>query len=544
MKTIHQIALSAISSMVLASVPVHFAVAAETGGRIVYATPSGAGTKDGTSWENALKVASKASFFAAYTNAADGATSEKPNELWLRYGTYMFNAYDIEIQPNVIVRGGFVGTETSADEADPVANPTFFYNNYFSSAEKWNDGSKMWETRDGRLFYFDPPVEGMGMYTGYNQMSEQKLFYRDDGADLGAAAFHGLSFTKFWGSTFRVSGGTGGRLLFRKCRFLHINWQQNTSSFIVQLAGIGVDMEDCEFSSCVSPVLVRTAAQDSPRLTANFNRCRFFSTTGCWNSSGKGCTSGGIGAINNVALTIKNCSFDRNLCGNNGNRGNQGGTLSINTCGEVLLEDTLIQRGYGTSCNSGGAVSWNPLGDAFLTIRRCRFERCRYAGIGEAHVNQGAALTVWGSLADGRVIRGEIEDTAFIGNDTAEKDGKARGSSCVSFGDNAYEMSGYSYFTFLNCLFENNSAVHPNNGAAGTTVGNSWTQNPRVVFANCVFKDNVCGKLDAEGNMSYGAEFGREGNTRFSFSIRFLRTRMRICCHGQMGRVCSASRIA
>ena len=520
-KTIGKVASVAISSMALASAPVRSAAAAEAGGRIVYATPSGAGTKDGTSWANARKVNSTASFVTAYTNAADGATAEKPNELWLRYGGYMFSQNDIVIQPNVIVRGGFTGTETSADEADPVANPTLFYNNYFDVNATWLDEaqSTMWVKRDGRLFYFDPPVEGdTKMYTKPNQMGNSKVFYRDDGADLGVAAFHGLSFTKFWGSTFRVTGGNGGQLVFRKCRFLHINWLTNSGAFVVQLTGVGADMEDCEFSSCMSPILVKTAAEDSPRLTASFNRCRFFSATGCYNSyNSLGCTSGGIGAVNNVAVTIRNCSFDRNLCGNQNNGENQGGTLSIKTYGDALIEDTVIQRGYGTSINSGGAVCWAPLGDASLTVRRCRFERCCYAGGGDSGINQGAVLTVRGDLSGGRVIRGEVEDTAFIGNYTMETSASGKGSSCVCFGSSCWNQNGRCYFTFLNCLFEKNRAVHPLNGAAGTTIGNSWTQSPRVVFANCVIKDDVCGKLDADGNMVYGTEFGLDGNTYFSF---------------------------
>ena len=523
-KTISKVASVAISSMALASAPVRSAAAAEAGGRIVYATPSGAGTMDGTSWANARKVNSTASFVTAYTNAADGATAEKPNELWLRYGGYMFSQNDIVIQPNVIVRGGFTGTETSADEADPVANPTLFYNNYFNVNATWLDEaqSKMWELKDGRYFFFDPPVEGdTEMYTKPNQMGNSKVFYRDDGADLGVAAFHGLSFTKFWGSTFRVTGGNGGQLVFRKCRFLHINWLTNSGAFVVQLTGVGADMEDCEFSSCMSPILVKTAAEDSPRLTASFNRCRFFSATGCWNSyNSLGCTSGGIGAVNNVAVTIRNCLFDRNLCGNQNNGENQGGTLSIKTYGDVLIEDTVIQRGYGTSIKSGGAVCWAPLGDASLTVRRCRFERCRYAGGSDAEgqICQGAVLTVMaGDLTNGRVVWGEIMDTAFIGNSTPSTavNGLTSIASCVCFGSNNWNQNGYCNFKFLNCLFEKNQAVHPLNGNVGAVISKSWTQSPRVVFANCVIKDNVCGKLDADGNMVYGTEFG--GSTLISF---------------------------
>ena len=520
-KTIGKVASVAISSMALASAPVRSAAAAEAGGRIVYATPAGAGDMDGRDWANARKIDSAASFVEAYANAADGATVEKPNELWLRYGGYAVAAGNFVLQPNVIVRGGFAGTETSADEADPEANPTLFYNNYFNVNATWLDEaqSKMWELKDGRYFFFDPPVEGdTEMYTKFSEIGDQKVFYREDGADLGTVEFHGVSFSKFWGSAIRAVASCAKPIKLRKCRFLNINWLMHTRNFVIQLTGVGVDMEDCEFVSAVSPVLVKTSSDDAPRLMAEFNRCRFFSTQGGYASRAWGCTSGGIGVLGNVQATIRNCSFDRNIAEVTAVDTLQNGTIVASTTCDLTIEDTVISRGRGFCRTSGGAVGWTPTGDARLMIRRCRFERCCYAGNGGDHVNEGAALTVLGSLANGRVIRGEISDTAFVGNRTAETTTNARGSSCVCFGSNCYGANGWCEFTFLNCLFERNEAIHPVSGAAaGTTVGGSWTQSPRVVFANCVIKDDVCGKIDADGNTVYDTEFGREGNPYFSF---------------------------
>ena len=481
-----------------------------------YAKPSGTGTQDGTSWANAM------TFAVAYTNAADLAKEDIPSEVWMQYGGYNVGAGNFVLQPNVVVRGGFVGTEKTADESDPEANPTLFYNNNFSVNAKWTDEarSKMWEQTDGRYFFFDPPVEGdASMYTDFSEFGDQKAFYRDDGAELGIVEFHGVSFSKFWGSAIRAVASCVKPIKLRKCRFLNINWLQNTENFVVQLTGVGVDMEDCEFVSACSPVIVKTAADDSPRLTASFNRCRFFTTRGCWYTRGlMGCTAGGIGALGNVQLTIRNSSFDRSVEGLDGNFALQNGTIVANTTCDLTIEDTVISRGRGSCYSSGGAVGWTPKGDARLEIRRCRFERCCYAGNGTRNVNEGAALTVLGSLANGRVIRGEIADTAFVGNYTAETSAEARGSSCVCFGSSCSGQTGDCDFTFLNCLFERNEAIHPLDGAAGTTVGNSGTQSPRLVFANCVFKDNVCGKIDANANTVYGTEFGREAATlRYAF---------------------------
>ena len=86
----------------------------------VYVTPGGAGTQDGMSWAN-----------AASDLAAVMASAAPNTEIWVAQGTYTPTTCagspctlaerqeTFELRPGVTVIGGFLGTETSADDADP-----------------------------------------------------------------------------------------------------------------------------------------------------------------------------------------------------------------------------------------------------------------------------------------------------------------------------------------------------------------------------------------------------------------------------------------
>ena len=86
--------------------------------KIVYVVPGGAGAKDGTSWESAMADVKKA-YASAAAFAADGYDS---GEVWIKTGRYQTS--QMTLTSNTTVRGGFRGTETVADEANPVKYPT------------------------------------------------------------------------------------------------------------------------------------------------------------------------------------------------------------------------------------------------------------------------------------------------------------------------------------------------------------------------------------------------------------------------------------
>jgi len=86
-----------------------------------HVTPSGAGTKNGTSWENAF---GNAEFITHLPLASIGT------EFWLAAGLYKptMNAVDrdatFQLKDGVALYGGFVGGESARDQRDPAANLT------------------------------------------------------------------------------------------------------------------------------------------------------------------------------------------------------------------------------------------------------------------------------------------------------------------------------------------------------------------------------------------------------------------------------------
>lgn len=78
---------------------------------VFYVAPDGTGT--GTSWEDAAPIKTA---FAAAVEAGGG-------EIWIKEGFYS-PASSLTVCSNLVVRGGFVGDETSADAADPKNHPT------------------------------------------------------------------------------------------------------------------------------------------------------------------------------------------------------------------------------------------------------------------------------------------------------------------------------------------------------------------------------------------------------------------------------------
>ena len=78
-----------------------------------YVNQSAAGG-DGASWETAFSSLGDAVAKAFYKD-----------EIWVAKGTYQPpDAYGFSVYGGVSIYGGFIGTETSKDEADPTSNPT------------------------------------------------------------------------------------------------------------------------------------------------------------------------------------------------------------------------------------------------------------------------------------------------------------------------------------------------------------------------------------------------------------------------------------
>ena len=75
---------------------------------VVYVTPEGAGTKDGSSWENAMDDINE-----ALTEAV--RTGGQKKDVWIAGGTYELSG-PVNLKDSVNMYGSFAGTETSVAE--------------------------------------------------------------------------------------------------------------------------------------------------------------------------------------------------------------------------------------------------------------------------------------------------------------------------------------------------------------------------------------------------------------------------------------------
>ncbi len=123
MKKLTFIMLTLVCSMSLWALP---------GNGVVYVTPDGAGSKDGSSWENAM-----ADITEALTEAVRTAGNKK--DVWVAGGTYVLSG-PVNLKDSVNMYGSFAGTETSVSERPQVegAQPWEFENPTILQADGTN----------------------------------------------------------------------------------------------------------------------------------------------------------------------------------------------------------------------------------------------------------------------------------------------------------------------------------------------------------------------------------------------------------------------
>ncbi len=448
--------------------------------KIAYVVPGGAGAKDGTSWENAYASVATA-YNAVGANPGGG-------EVWVKTGRYSLGG-KITMLPRVTVRGGFAGTETSADEADPDAHPTFFgVTTTTDNVWPGTDPAVCMLAGDDYMTLVDPPDDGPDpaphVPAGYAGVDQG--FYNTDGTQLHAAGFHGIVFFRLRHYTVQSTGKCETPIVFRKCRFFACNWYIHSTCWVVDVSDAGVDMADCEFVGCQQTVRLTTTAVGSPATTSVVARCRFYGNSPNWNNN---IACGGVAVLNNAKATISSCVFEKDV--DPGAKPLRAGALVLNNAHDTLVEDTLFLRCgnlTGTWAARNGAVCVTPLAERDVTFNRCRFERCvNHANGPDSHQAKAAAL----SITD--PCRLWCNDCAFIGNELLlQTKGGDGGSSCIAK-CNLTALTG----ALVNCLFEGNRAIGQAADIRGTfTIQKTWGGGLNFAIVNCVFKDNDCGHLD------------------------------------------------
>ncbi len=446
-------------------------------GDVFYASPTGTG--NGSSWADA----------ASLTHAYVSAAAAGGGEVWMKAGTHVLEEA-IPLVGGIAVRGGFAGTETSADEADPAANQTIISGDVAGN-NKWNvvggsglSGTLMWQNG----VFTEPNPDGRDDYWHGNinaSLSDEttNAFVLAESAPLSGAAFSGITFTGFKSFVFQLqSTVAGGNIFFTDCKFLGVNiggqaggYPQGGSTIFTYGAAIlsvniAVSLDRCEFAGITRPLYLYFNVAHNVGATNAIRDCSF-------RANRYHCINYAVEAVatNSHALLVSGTTFARNYSQDyssgavvlkSGTAAYCGATVAFTDC---AFEGNILKGGVsGILRFVGDGVKNNAL--------RCRFAENVTRGI------NGSWLSVPGICA----ARGStlIRDCHFVGNIYTNSSTE----TTLRYSPTAI-VHDVGTCDVVNCTFEGNRAFGANTNACHSTIYCSGYAH--IALANCSFIDNV-----------------------------------------------------
>lgn len=467
----------------------------------LFVTPSGAGSKNGKSWENAMGTAELRAFIeqplasdgtqddgAAYYKASrlDGATFHMAQgDYYIAEGSgcvkVEFSLYPTQVKATFLggYPGNLTGTDTSSRNAD--SHPTNFTGN-----------------------------KATGIFTFGNQTN-----FTFDGVtfcDVKTASDVNLA-------VYASAGATGdATLTFTDCSFVdNIQTDKGKTSAAVRFGKATATMTSCTFSGNQA----RNAS--AVQLEANSNvtiRNSAFTKNSTWNTSGALQNAGGT-------LTVEDCLFSSNQSGMDSTMYAAGGAFHAN--GANSLTTFKDCQFIENKSKVGGAVS---VQEAKVILEGCTFQRdTAYRNLGiesksAADKRAGGAIFIAGNSADVT-----INDCDFLDNRAPYGSGGAIAvtvaksvviNAGTTFKNNICRYEGGAIYMLKNftiagtsadpVLFENNKTTD-----AGAQVGNGgaiWlNEGTTSTVRYARFVDNCAG---------VGNDFSNGGGIYMKGVIKFL----------------------
>ena len=476
---------------------------------VIYVAPDGAGS--GTSWSDPAPI----------TTAIAAAVAAEGGEVWLKQGWYDLKAA-IPLSTNVIVRGGFAGDETSADEADPKAHPTILSGIVKDANYGWTkNGSRNYDDplwKDGEFNLCRPNDEDVvWRLPGLSNSSMGFSNFFTMPAGSTCVKIVGVTFTGCRGAAIVVSASSVAEV--ESCRFLACGVQTGLpTSGGVNASGL-VTVKDCEFIGCGCPL---SLAGSDTTVSHKVINCLFDDNTGCSGSiragaidvTGttpveiEGCTfKGNIGldrcsnsfagsAIANYgggAMTIKGCIFEDNRCRTRGTETPFGCICARKT---VTIENCLFKgnsvKGKDLNYSQGRmaclCVMQGGSGSISLIVRNTVFA-------GNWISASSTIATTWGIVSCGSYTTGSFINCAFYDNEvsvegTTDEARAGLWSTIFGMGRCQNGSDGSYGITLLNCLFSNNKLASnvtiPETGAprqAEVMLLDENTKNPSFTYS-------------------------------------------------------------
>ena len=400
----------------------------------------------------------------AYGDIADAYADagQYRGEVWIKEGTYVLKGA-IAWKPNVTVRGGFVGTETSADEADPAAHPTVISGDV-NGDDYWKpdntnpavaDRVMVWE--NGVLNYPAPTEDQNAWYPGFgNGENTASAFVAESDTAMSDCGFSGLTFTGFSGGAIVAKAPVDVCLTVRDCRFVNCSGANGQ----LYLDGNRLDVADSSFVGCTRGVGIfwdgRTVTGES--VVSN---CTFYSMS----APNYGAC---IYLYGGVRFQIVDSRFERSLGTDQSWMCSPTLTVNKNGTGRVRGCTFVDNRATGTS---QGIVALS----SDTTIEKCSFVGNRMISSG----NQACASAALSLTGGSNLIR----DCWFASNivETATTTANSIWATAIAVGG--------SGVTALNCSFWRNRAKSDSDASchlAGTALSNSGP----LALVNCIFAES------------------------------------------------------
>ena len=403
----------------------------------------------GDSWANATDD----------LQAAIVEASRYRGEVWVKAGRYVPPTTGYILKSNVALVGGFAGTETSRDQADPDANATCFSgdkndDSYWSRLNSKRNG---WEgiTPRTNVWYdgvFNFSDELLDRYTAMvpNGNIGDNIYraFLVNGATN--TAFRGITFTLFRTAVIDDSVGNGGRIAIDGCKFLANNVDNNAGYEAISLAKSGTWIEVRDSSFAGNARCVDIAWQATLNATNTFQNVVFTGNTGasggcCINLTGSG-----------VNILGEACAFNRNIC-------------------------TSGSDGIQFNCGGSGDIA---------RLRNCSFT-------GNASFGNTSGLLFFGN---GMTIAGpdkafRVENCTFTGNtydSVAANDANPHSAVIVRTHNNIVQIDG--------CYFADNEAIVTNGLLAATcgTIASASNNGGELLFVNCTFERSAASQVSLD----------------------------------------------
>ncbi|MDM8005952.1 MAG: thrombospondin type 3 repeat-containing protein [Phycisphaerae bacterium] len=414
------------------------------------------GNNDGSNWFNAYNSLQDA--LKTATTSGSGIT-----EIWIATGTYKpdqgvgitpgSRTASFKLSNNVSLYGGFAGTETQRDQADPAANPTILSGDLLGNDTGGLDDASRTDN-SLRVVYVLP-------------MNTQNPVVVS-----GLIIANGHAYPQYTGAGLFTSRST---LSIIRCTFDR-NKAARGGVIASDNSGSTVTIQDCTFTN---------NAADFGGVVSPYGLA--FTLENCTLRNNTAKYAGGA-VESSYSATIRNCTFQQNSAP-------KGGAISMSQRTSNLVENCTFLG--NTATTSGGAIE----GPTSATIRNCTFEGNSAVSAGGAIAGGGKSRVENCLFKNNTAVNGGATDhfasttmvnCTFQGNSASLYGGAASypdGSmfvNCSFLGNHARDggalASGYSVKT-TNCAFIGNTASN-GGGAWCATQTSSWT------VINCTFSAN------------------------------------------------------